>query len=160
MGIRYYLYSRSRRRLVLFSISDGFTFKKIIGYHFSKQMTTDIIVQALKNAYISQRPKDEVILHTDLGSQYTSKDFKDLISDLNIVQSFSRKGCPYDNACIESFHATLKKEEVYQTVYVTFKQARMALFQYIEGWYNRKRIHGAIDYLTPEECEQLARQTA
>ncbi|MDB8570766.1 IS3 family transposase [Turicibacter sanguinis] len=134
--------------------------KKIIGYHFSKQMTTDIIVQALKNAYISQRPKDEVILHTDLGSQYTSKDFKDLISDLNIVQSFSRKGCPYDNACIESFHATLKKEEVYQTVYVTFKQARMALFQYIEGWYNRKRIHGAIDYLTPEECEQLARQTA
>ncbi len=57
--------------------------------------------------------------------------------------------------------ATLKKEEVYQTVYVTFKQARMALFQdTTTGWYNRKRIHGAIDYLTPEECEQLARQTA
>ena len=59
---------------------------------------------------------------------------------------------------IESFHATLKKEEVYQTTYVTFEQARMALFQYIEGWYNRKRIHGSINYLTPEECEQLARQ--
>ena len=117
-------------------------------------MTTDIIIQALKNAYTFQRPKDKVILHTDLGSQYTSKDFKDFISDLNIVQSFSRKGCPYDNACIESFHATLKKEETY----VTFKQARIALFQYIEGWYNRKRIHGAIDYLTPEEYEQLARQ--
>lgn len=130
MGIRYYLYSRSRRRLVLLSISDGFTFKKIIGYHFSQQMTTDIIIQALKNAYISQRPKDELILHTDLGSQYTSND---LISDLNIVQSFSRKGCPYDNACIESFHDTLKKEEVYQTTYVTFKQVGIALFQYIEG---------------------------
>ena len=56
--------------------------KKIIGYHFSKQMTTDIIVQALKNAYISQRPKDKVILHTDLGSQYTSQEFKNLTSDL------------------------------------------------------------------------------
>lgn len=134
--------------------------KKIIGYHFSKQMTTDLIIQALKNAYLSQRPKDELILYTDLGSQYTSKDFKDFISDLKIVQSFSRKGCPYDNACIESFHATLKKEEVYQTTYVNFKQARIALFQYIEGWYNHKRIHGAIDYLTPEECEQLARQIA
>ncbi|MCU7202225.1 MAG: IS3 family transposase [Turicibacter sanguinis] len=134
--------------------------KKIIGYHFSKQMTTDIIVQALKNAYVSQSPKDKVILHTDLGTQYTSQDFKNLTSELNVVQSFSRKGCPYDNACIESFHATLKKEEVYQTKYVTFEQARMALFQYIEGWYNRKRIHGSINYLTPEECEQLARQIA
>ncbi|MCU7197817.1 IS3 family transposase [Turicibacter sanguinis] len=134
--------------------------KKIIGYHFSKQMTTDIIVQALKNAYVSQSPKDKVILHTDLGTQYTSQDFKNLTSELNVVQSFSRKGCPYDNACIESFHATLKKEEVYQTKYVTFEQAGMALFQYIEGWYNRKRIHGSINYLTPEECEQLARQIA
>ena len=133
--------------------------KKIIGYHFSKQMTTEIIVQALKNAYTFQRPKDKVILHTDLGSQYTSREFKHLTSELNIVQSFSRKGCPYDKACIESFHATLKKEEVYPSTYVTFEQARMALFQYIEGWYNRKRIHGAINYLTPEECEQLARQT-
>ena len=118
-------------------------------------MTTDIIVQSLKNAYLSQRPKDELILHTDLGSQYTSKDFKDFISDLKIVQSFSRKGYPYDNVCIESFHATLKKE-VHQATYFNFKQARIALFQYIEGWYNRKRIHGSIDYLTPEECEQLA----
>ena len=134
--------------------------KKMIGYHFSKQMTTEIIVQALKNAYTFQRPKDKVILHTDLGSQYTSREFKHLTSELNIVQSFSRKGCPYDNACIESFHATLKKEEVYQSTYVTFEQARMALFQYIEGWYNRKRIHGSINYLTPEECEQLARQAA
>lgn len=123
-------------------------------------MKTDMIVQALKNAYISQRPNDQVILHTDLGSQYTSQDFTNLTSELNIVQSFSRKGCPYDNACIESFHATLKKEEVYQTTYLTFEQARIALFQYIEGWYNRKRIHGSINYLTPEECEQLARQAA
>ena len=154
-----YIYVQKEGWCYLASVMDLHS-KKIIGYHFSKQMTTDIIVQALKNAYVSQRPKDKVILHTDLGTQYTSEDFKNLTSELNVVQSFSRKGCPYDNACIESFHATLKKEEVYQTTYVTFEQARMALFQYIEGWYNRKRIHGSINYLTPEECEQLARQIA
>ncbi|MBQ1786416.1 MAG: IS3 family transposase [Turicibacter sp.] len=154
-----YIYVQKEGWCYLASVMDLHS-KKIIGYHFSKQMTTDIIVQALKNAYASQRPKDKVILHTDLGSQYTSQDFKNLTSELNIVQSFSRKGCPYDNACIESFHATLKKEEVYQTTYVTFEQARIALFQYIEGWYNRKRIHGSINYLTPEECEQLSRKAA
>lgn len=134
--------------------------KKIISYNFSKQMTTDIIVQALMNAYVSQRPKDKVILHTDLRSQYTSQEFKNLPSGLNVIQSFSSKGWPYDNACIESFHATLKKEEVYQNTYVTFEQARIVLFQYIECWYNRKRIHGPINYLTPEEYEKIARQIA
>lgn len=119
--------------------------KKIIGYHFSKQMTVDIVIQALTKAYASQRPQGEVILHTDLGSQYTSKEIKDLTSRLNMSQSF---------------HATLKKEEVYQTTYHTFEQARIALFQYIEGWYNRKRMHGAINYLTPDECEQQARESA
>lgn len=109
---------------------------------------------------MSQKPKDEVILHTDLGSQYTSQDFKDLMSELNIIQSFSRKGYSYDNARIEPFHAILKKEEVYQVTYVTLEQDRMALFQYIESWYNRKRMHGLINYLTPEECGQLARQVA
>ena len=157
MGIRYHLHLRSKRRLVLLSFSDGFTFKGIYRLSFSKQMVTNIMVQALKNAYASQGPKDKVILHTDLGSQYTSQDFKNLTSELNIVQSFSLKACPYDNACIESFHATLKKEEVYQTTYISFEQARISLFQYIEGWYNRKRIHGSINYLTPEECEQLER---
>ena len=87
--------------------------KKMIGYHFCKQMITDIIVQALKIYYVSQRPKDKVILHTDLGTQYTGQDLKNLTSELNMVQYFSRNGCPYDNACIESLHATLKKEEEY-----------------------------------------------
>lgn len=96
-------------------------------------MTTDIIIQAVTNVYISQRPKGELTLHTDLGSQYTSQEFKDLTSDFNMKQSFSRKGCSYDTTCIEYFHATLKKKEVCQTTYVTFEQARITLFQYIEG---------------------------
>ena len=67
----------------------------------------------LKKAYYSQKPNKQLVFHTDLGSQYTSNDMKILCSNLNITQSFSKKGCPYDNSCIESFHASLKKDEVY-----------------------------------------------
>lgn len=77
--------------------------------------------------------------------------------DINL---YSRKGTPYDNSCIESFHAALKKEEVYQTTYHSFKEARLELFLYIEGWYNRKRIHGAIGYRTPQQAEDQVRKQA
>lgn len=134
--------------------------KKIVGYSFSKSMTTELVLQALTNAIDVQKPGEGLILHTDLGSQYTSEDFEKAINTAGIEHSFSRKGCPYDNACIESFHATLKKEEVYQTTYIDFEAARFALFQYIESWYNRKRIHGAINYLTPQQLENQCRQVA
>ena len=68
-----------------------------------------------------------------------------------IKHSFSKKGCPYDNACIESFHSILKKEEVHRKTYIDLKDAYQNLFEYIESWYNRKRIHSSIDYLTPSE---------
>lgn len=71
-----------------------------------------------------------------------------------MAHSYSCKGTPYDSAGIESFHSTIKKEEIYVRMYQTAKQARIRLFQYIEGWYNRKRIHGAIQYMTPVEFEQ------
>lgn len=134
--------------------------KKIIGYCFSRKMTDDIVIKALNNAYSSQRPDEEVILHTDLGSQYTSKDFELLTQDLNIIHSFSKKGCPYDNACIESFHAILKKEEVNNVKYYDYSSAKLAIFKFIESWYNRKRIHGSINYMTPEEYEIKARNIA
>lgn len=134
--------------------------KKIVGYSFSKSMTTELVLQALANAIGVQQPEEGLILHTDLGSQYTSEDFEKAVKEAKIKQSFSRKGCPYDNACIESFHAILKKEEVYQTSYINFETARLTLFHYIESWYNRKRIHGAINYLTPQQMEDLCRKEA
>jgi putative transposase len=103
----------------LASVLDLYT-KKIVGYSFSKSMTTELVLQALANAVDGQQPGEGLILHTDLGSQYTSEDFEEALKEAKIKQSFSRKGCPYDNACIESFHATLKKEEVYQTTYIDF----------------------------------------
>ncbi|NME07869.1 MULTISPECIES: IS3 family transposase [unclassified Psychrobacillus] len=134
--------------------------KKIVGYSFSKSMTTELVLQALANAIDVQQPEEGLILHTDLGSQYTSEDFEKAVKEAKFKQSFSRKGCPYDNACIESFHAILKKEEVYQSSYINFETARLTLFHYIESWYNRKRIHGAINYLTPQQLEDLCRKEA
>jgi Transposase and inactivated derivatives len=77
-----------------------------------------------------------------------------------MLHSFSRKGNPYDNACIESFHAALKKEEVYQTLYYDFEMARKSIFEYIESWYNRNRIHSSIGYMTPQEKESTFTKTA
>jgi transposase InsO family protein len=127
--------------------------RKIIGYSFSRSMTTELALKALDNACINQNPEPGLILHTDLGSQYTSHEFEKAVLEKQMTHSFSKKGCPYDNACIESFHATLKKEEIHQTTYHDFDEARRALFQYIEGWYNRSRIHSRLDYLTPQEAE-------
>ncbi len=123
-------------------------------------MTVELVLQALLNAIDVQQPGEGLVLHTDLGSQYTSEAFEEALKQTKINQSFSRKGCPYDNACIESFHAILKKEEVYTTIYSDFETARLALFQFIESWYNRKRIHGAINYMTPQQLEDCCRRKA
>lgn len=140
----------------LASVMDLHT-RKIIGYSFGKKMTTDLAIKSLENAYTLQQPNKNVVFHSDLGSQYTSLEFINYAKNKGIVQSFSKKGCPYDNASIESFHATLKKEEVYRFKYFDYNIARVKLFEYIEGWYNRKRIHGSINFMTPNECEILAR---
>ena len=87
-------------------------------------------------------------------------DLKELCKEFNIIQSFSKKDCLYDNACIESFHSSIKKEEIYRNTYRTFEEANIAIFKYIEGWYNRKRIHSSINYMTPEQYELLARSAA
>jgi integrase family protein len=99
--------------------------KKIIGYAFGKRMTDDLVVKSLKNAYYSQYPdkNKQLIFHSDLGSQYTSNDLKEICKEFNIMQSFSKKGYPYDNACIESFNSS-------------------------------------INYMTPHQCELLARSTS
>jgi putative transposase len=134
--------------------------KKIIGYSFSRSMTTELVLQALDNAVSVQQPESGLILHTDLGSQYTSEDFSQALKEQKIIPSFSRKGCPYDNACIESFHAILKKEEVHHVTYLNFESANAALFQFIEGWYNRRRIHGQLNFQTPQEVEDQFHQSA
>lgn len=85
--------------------------KKIIGYAYGISMTTDLVVQSLKNACLSVKNTEKIILRRNLGTQYTSQKFQELISNKKIIHSFSHKTNPYDNACIDPFHSILKKEE-------------------------------------------------
>ncbi len=96
-------------------------------------MTTELVVQSLKNACLNVKNAKGIILHSDLGTQYTSQKFQELISKKRMIHSFSRKGNTYDNACIESFHSVLKKEEINHNKYYDYKAARKAIFEFIES---------------------------
>lgn len=126
----------------------------------SKNIDTTLAIKALDNDYKLQKPAESLILHSDLGSQYTSYDFGGYVKDHKITHSFSDKGNPYDNACIESFHPVLKKEEVNLVKYFDFDAARLAIFEYIELWYNRERIHSSLDYITPQEWEDKPKRVS
>ena len=128
---------------------------KIIGYSYGKHMTADLVIQALNNAVCNVGIEEGMIFHSDLGSQYTSNDYEELLKTLKVKHSYIKKGYPYDNASMESFNAILKKEEVNQRSYVIFEEARLAIFEFIESWYNNKRIHSSLGYITPNEKEKL-----
>jgi len=127
--------------------------RKIIGYSYGKNPTAELAKKAVENACLNVEDTTGIILHSDLGSQYTSATFEDMLIEKNMKHSFSRKGNPYDNACMESFHSVLKKEEVYLNTYHSFEEAKTAIFEYIESWYNRRRRHSALDYKTPQQVE-------
>ena len=94
------------------------------------------------------------MFHSDQGSQYTASAFRQLLDSLHIVQSFSKRGYPFDNACCECFFKYLKKEQIYRNHYQPFEQLRLSVFEYIEGYYNSKRPHTTLGMLTPNEAEQ------
>lgn len=98
--------------------------------------------------------KGELVNHSDRGSQYASDVYRDKLESLGITASMSRKGNCYDNAFAESFFATLKKELIYRNRFKTKEEAKKAIFEYIEVWYNRKRIHSSIGYMTPVQFEE------
>mgnify|MGYP000938511278 FL=1 len=151
-----YIHTLKDEWCYLASILDLHT-KKIIGYSFSKYMDIDIVLKALDNAVSTQKPSKGLIIHSDRGSQYTSNEYRKAVLAAEFKISYSAKGCPYDNACIESFHAVLKKECVYQKTFIDYNHAKLELFKYIEGFYNRKRKHSSINYMSPEQYEKLCR---
>jgi transposase InsO family protein len=149
-----YIYTLKDGWCYLASVMDLYT-RKIIGYSFSKTIDSSVAIAALDNAYRLQQPVGSVIFHSDLGVQYTSIEFINRLKKYRMKSSNSRKGCPYDNACIESFHSILKKEQVNNVQYYDYESAQLDLFVFIESWYNRKRIHGSIGYITPQMKEDL-----
>ncbi len=141
-------------RMYLASVLDLYS-RKIVGWQLGDRMTTDLVLAALDKAYEAQKPKHKMIHHSDRGSQYTSDEYRDRLKKYKMKASMSRKGNCYDNACIESFHSVLKKEFIYCTKFKTKAQAQQEVFEYIELFYNRKRIHGTLGYMTPNQFELM-----
>lgn len=125
--------------------------REVIGYALSKKIDTELTKQALANAIGRQGVKEGMIFHSDRGSQYVSKGYQKMLSENGMISSMSRPGCPYDNSCAESFFATLKKERIYRRNYVTMEEVRQDMFRYIELFYNRKRLHSVLGYMSPVE---------
>ena len=141
-------------RLYLASILDLCT-KEIVGWRLGERMTKELVLGALDDAYKAKKPKKGLIHHSDRGSQYASIEYRERLEKYKMTASMSRKGNCYDNACIESFHSILKKELIYCTKFTTKQQAHDEIFEYIEFFYNRKRIHGALGYVSPVRYAQL-----
>lgn len=127
--------------------------RKIVGWSLSDRMTSDLVCNALKAAYWQRKPAPGLIMHTDRGSQYASLSHRALLRDYGMVASMSRRANAWDNAVMESFFKTLKVERIYQVRYATRAQARLDIVNWIEGFYNRTRLHSAIGYQTPAQRE-------
>ncbi|SFF04042.1 Integrase core domain-containing protein [Paenibacillus algorifonticola] len=134
--------------------------RKIVGFPMSDRMTKELVLQALDRAHQQQRPTGEVLHHSDRGSQYASHDYQARLKTYKMKASLSRKGNCYDHAFIEAFHSVLKKELIYLERFKTREQACKRIFEYILCFYNAKRIHSTIGYLTPNECERRYRKAA
>jgi transposase InsO family protein len=141
--------------LYLAVVLDLFT-RKIVGWAMRDHMRAELTIAALTMAIQRQKPPPGLIHHSDRGSQYAAADYRKALCAAGMIQSMSRKGNCWDNAPMESCFGTMKTELVHQACYKTRDAARHDLFAYIEGYYNRMRLHSAIGYITPEQAERQA----
>ena len=141
--------------LYLAAILDLHT-RKIVGWSMRETLHTEIALEALTMAIQRQRPAPGLIHHSDRGIQYAAEAYRRVLARAGITPSMSRKGDCLDNAPMESFFHTLKTERVHHRIYATRTDARRDLFQYIEGFYNSRRLHSALGYLSPAHAERLA----
>jgi putative transposase len=127
--------------------------RPVIGWAMGHRLTVELAEQALTMALANRNPRAGLLHHSDRGSQYAATDYKRLLGKHDIITSMSRTGNCWDNACVESFFGTLKRELVYHRHYATRDEARQDIFEYIEVFYNRKRRHSTLGYDSPAEYE-------
>ncbi|EOZ2501347.1 IS3 family transposase [Enterococcus dongliensis] len=132
---------------------DCFT-RKCVGFSIREHMRDNLVIESLEEALYREKPKKGLIIHTDQGSQYTGHRFYECSMIYHFIHSQSRKGNPYDNAVMESFYKSLKREVLPPKQYQTKAQARIELTDYLETYYNYQRIHSSLDYQTPVAFEQ------
>ena len=140
---------------------DVFT-RKIVGFAMTDHMRAEAMLEALQPAMLTQKPKpgQRLVSHSDRGCQYAADSYRAKLKELKITASMSRRGNCYDNAFAESFFHTLKVELVHRRQFKTRAEAMAAIFEYIEVWYNRQRIHSSLGYQSPMEYERAALQAA
>ena len=134
--------------------------RRVVGWALADHMRTDLVTDALTMAFATRRPPNGVIFHSDRGCQYTSRDFRQLAKDNGVSLSLGRKGECWDNAVAESFFATIKRELVDRRTWPTIAGLHRAVFDYIEGWYNTRRLHSSLGYMSPARYEALINQNA
>jgi putative transposase len=138
--------------LYLVAVLDVFT-RRVIGWAMHQILDAQLVISALRMALTQRRPGQPLIIHSDRGAQFASAGYRQLLSQHGLTASMRRKGNCYDNAFIESFFSSLKYELVYHHRFATLAQARTAIFDYIETFYNRTRLHSSLAYQTPISFE-------
>ncbi len=123
--------------------------RRVVGWSMGAHLDAQMMLDALQMAINRRRPKPGLVVHSDRGAQYASADYRQLLARHGLIASMSRKGNCYDNAYIESFWSSLKYEVVWHRKFATTDDARTALFDYIESFYNRTRLHSSLGYVSP-----------
>jgi putative transposase len=128
--------------------------RRIVGWSMQSTLAAELAVKALDMAIQARQPSAALLVHSDRGSQFSAGDFRGMLTHYDFTQSMSRKGNCWDNAVVESFFATLKVECYYRQHFATREQAQQEVFKYIETFYNPKRLHSTLDYVSPIVFEE------
>lgn len=128
--------------------------RKVVGWQVAEHMRKELVLNALKMAIATRQPDEGLIVHSDRGSQYASQDYRKELANIEALGSMSRKGNPFDNACAETFFATIKKELIYRRNFMNKKEIISMINWYISSFYNEKRRHSKNGYLSPNQFER------
>ena len=146
-------YIRTKKGFLHLAVFLDLYSRKVVGWSMSRRIKVDLVIDAFKQACDREHPPKGLIVHTDQGSQFTSGNFQALLRKHGAVSSVSRRGNPYDNALMESFYRTIKRELIREAKFETPEKAQQEIFKYIEMYYNTKRMHSSLGYLSPTQFE-------
>lgn len=139
--------------LYLATVEDLFN-REIVGWSLDSTMTRKLVIDAFTTAINKENPDEGLIFHSDRGVQYASYDYQDLLRKNGVLQSMSAKECCFDNACAESFFSSLKKDRIYGRKFKTRNEAKTVIVEYIELFYNSRRLHSKLNYNSPKEFKK------
>jgi transposase InsO family protein len=150
-------YIRLNREFVYLAVILDAWSRKVVGWALERTLASRLAVTALERALVARKPGPGLVHHSDRGIQYASHEYVNLLRQHNLTPSMSRPANPYDNASCESFMKTLKQEEIYCREYRDLEDLQGHVEEFLEGYYNRLRLHSALGYRTPEEFEEQAK---